>query len=232
VLPIAAINRWGIAKLVPADGDISYEDLAKATGVSESILQRTLRHAMTSRLFCEKGGKVAHTPTSKLLVENEYLAAFVDLHTEVAFKSLSHTMDALEKWPDSTSPREVGYSIAVGNPGEISVYEDLAKDPARTVNFGRAMQFFSSGEGYEVTSLVEGYPWGKLGKGTVVDVSVLAVGLTFKSIEKFTGWRCKRVCKRRNLKSIPGSETHRARYPNGRRNQGRLPRNEYQMDAA
>ncbi|PMD67408.1 S-adenosyl-L-methionine-dependent methyltransferase [Hyaloscypha bicolor E] len=170
VLPVAAINRWGVAKLVPVHGDISYEELAKATGVSESILRRTLRHAMTSRLFCERNGRVAHTPTSKLLVENEYLAAFVDLHTEVAFKSLAHTTDALQKWPDSTSPREVGYSIAVGKPGEISVYEDLAKDPARTVNFGRAMQFFSSGEGYEVTSLVEGYPWGKLGKGTVVDV--------------------------------------------------------------
>jgi hypothetical protein len=161
VLPVAAVNRWGVAKLVPADGEISYEELAKATGVSESILRRTLRHAMT----------VAHTPTSKLLVENEYLAAFVDLHTEVAFKSLAHTMDALKQWPDSTNPRETGYSIALGKPGELAVYEDLAKDPVRTVNFGRAMQFFSSGEGYEVTSLVEGYPWGKLGKGTVVDVS-------------------------------------------------------------
>jgi len=171
VLPVAAINRWGVAKLVPVDSDISYGELAKTTGVSASMLRRTLRHAMTSRLFCERKGRVAHTPTSRLLAENEYLAAFVDLHTEVAFKSLAHTTDALQQWPDSTSPREVGYSIAVGKPGEISVYEDLARDPARTVNFGRAMQFFSSGEGYEVTSLVEGYPWGKLGKGTVVDVN-------------------------------------------------------------
>ena len=126
---------------------------------------------MTSRLFCERDGKVAHTPTSRLLVEDLNLAAFVDLHTEVAFKSLAHTMDALQKWPDSTNPREVGYSIALGKPGETSVYEDVAKDPTRTVNFGRAMQFFSSGEGYEVTSLVEGYPWGEFGNGTVVDVS-------------------------------------------------------------
>lgn len=32
------------------------------------------------------------------------------------------------------------------------------------------MQFFSSSEGYGIESLVEGHPWGKLGKGTVVDV--------------------------------------------------------------
>ncbi|RFU25236.1 hypothetical protein B7463_g11100, partial [Scytalidium lignicola] len=170
VLPVAAINRWKLAHLVPVDGSISYAELSDKTGVSESMLRRILRHAMTSRLFCERDGKVAHSPTSALLVENEYLAAFVDLHTEVALKSLAHTMDALQKWPDSTSPREVGYSIALGKPREVSVYEDLAKDPARTISFGRAMQFFSTGEGYEVTSLVEGYPWAKLGKGTVVDV--------------------------------------------------------------
>lgn len=134
------------------------------------MLQRTLRHAMTSRLFHEVDGKVAHTPTSALLVSNENLAAFVDLHTEVALKSLAHTMDALEKWPNSTNPREVGYSIAIGKPGERGVYEDLAQNPARTVKFGKAMQFFSSGEGYEVSSLVEGYPWGEIGKGVVVDV--------------------------------------------------------------
>jgi hypothetical protein len=38
VLPVAAINRWGVAKLVPVDGDVSYEELAKAAGVSESVL--------------------------------------------------------------------------------------------------------------------------------------------------------------------------------------------------
>jgi hypothetical protein len=220
VLPVAAINRWGIAKLVPVDGDISYEELAKVTGVSESILRRTLRHAMTSRLFCEKNGKVAHTPTSKLLVENEYLAAFVDLHTEVGLKSLAHTMDALKKWPDSTNPRETGYSIALGRPGGIAVYEDLAKDPTRTVNFGRAMQFFSSGEGYEVASLVEGYPWAKLGNGTVVDVSCFPVKSTLKRAkEKTLGWRRQRIRQRSHLKSIPRSQTHCARYSHDRRDQ-------------
>ncbi len=187
---------------------------------------------MTSRLFCEKNGKVAHTPTSKLLVENEYLAAFVDLHTEVAFKSLAHTMDALKKWPDSINPKETGYSIALGKPGEIAVYEDVAKDPVRTVNFGRAMQFFSSGEGYEVTSLVEGYPWGKLGKGTVVDVGFPSITFSDFVKKKILGWRSKWLRECSNLKSLPRSQTHSTRYPDGRRYQSRLSRNEYRMDAA
>jgi hypothetical protein len=152
-----------------------------------------LRHAMTSRLFCERDGKVAHTPTSRLLVQDLNLAAFVDLHTEIAFKSLAHTMDALQKWPSSTDPREVGYSMALGRPGETSVYEDIAKEPTRMVNFGRAMQFFSSGEGYEVMSLVEAFPWADLGNGTVVDVSsILAPKFDYVN-EKTSGRRGKRL---------------------------------------
>ena len=81
-------------------------------------------------------------------------------------------MDGFQRWPDSRNPREVGYSLAIGRPGEISLYEDIQTDPIRRINLGRAMEIFSTGEGYEVTSLVEGYPWGKLGSGTVVDVSV------------------------------------------------------------
>ncbi|KAH8800400.1 O-methyltransferase [Xylogone sp. PMI_703] len=172
VLPLAAIHRWNIANLVPLDSSISYADLSTQSHISEPLLRRILRHAMTSRLFREldAGQRVAHSPTSALLVTNTNLAAFVELHTTVALKSLAHTTDALESWPDSTSPREVGYSIAVGRSGEVGVYEDVARDPVRTINFGRAMQFFSTGEGYEESSLVEGYPWESLGKGTVVDV--------------------------------------------------------------
>lgn len=33
------------------------------------------------------------------------------------------------------------------------------------------MALFSSGDGYEPSSLVEGYDWGKVGGGTILDVS-------------------------------------------------------------
>lgn len=129
---------------------------------------------MTNRLFVEHDGKVSHSSTSKLLIEDPGLAAFVDLHTETTWKALPFMMDALERWPDSRNPREVGFSIAKGRPGELSLYEDVQndEDPQRRVKFGRAMETFSTGKGYEVSNLVEGYPWAKLGSGTVVDVSI------------------------------------------------------------
>lgn len=54
--------------------------------------------------------------------------------------------------------------------GKISLYEEVAKDPAATTRFRDAMEYFSMGEGYEVSSLVENYDWASLGNGTVVDV--------------------------------------------------------------
>jgi hypothetical protein len=127
---------------------------------------------MTNRFFTEKDGKVAHSPSSRLLVENLLLAAFVDLHTTTALKSIAHALDAVERWPDSQNPREGGLSLALGRPAETSMYEEVMKDPAKTVSFTRAMQFFDTVEGYEVDSLVKGYPWGNLPKGgVVVDVS-------------------------------------------------------------
>ncbi|KAH7391258.1 S-adenosyl-L-methionine-dependent methyltransferase [Cadophora sp. MPI-SDFR-AT-0126] len=170
VAPLHAINRWGLAKLVPLDSAVTYDELSEKTGVSKPVLQRLLRHAMTNRLFSEREGKISHTPTSRLLVDDVRLAAFVDLHTEGVWKTWPHFMDAYERWPDSRNPREVGYSLAWGRPGEVSLYEDVQKDPVRATNFGRAMELFSSGEGYGAESLVEGFPWADYGSGTVVDV--------------------------------------------------------------
>lgn len=197
------------------------------------MLKRTLRHAMTSRLFTETNNLISHSPTSRLLVSNPGLAAFVDLHTETVFKSLAHTMDALEKWPSSTNPREGGYSLAVGKPGETSVYEDVARDPVKTVDFGKAMQFFSSGEGYGVESLVEGYPWGDIGKGTVVDVSDYILNrFSDCAEEKIAGRWSERFCERGNLESVSRSQACCARYSHGRGYQSRLSRYQYRMDGA
>lgn len=64
--------------------------------------------------------------------------------------------------------------------GKTSLYEEVTKDPAATVRFRDAMEHFSSGEGYEVSSLVQNYDWASLGDGTVVDVSMPnLVRLTF-----------------------------------------------------
>jgi hypothetical protein len=75
------------------------------------------------------------------------------------------------------------------------------------------MQFFSSGEGYEATSLVEGYPWAKLGNGTVVDVSLHPAHESDHIKKKNLDWRSKWICQCSNFEGIFKSKIRLARYP-------------------
>jgi trans-aconitate methyltransferase len=46
----------------------------------------------------------------------------------------------------------------------------LAGNPDRARRFGGAMSFFTTGEGYALHHLRDGYPWESLSSGTVVDL--------------------------------------------------------------
>lgn len=46
----------------------------------------------------------------------------------------------------------------------------LETNPKRARRFGEAMSFFTSGDGYSLRHLTDGYPWEKISSGTVVDV--------------------------------------------------------------
>ena len=127
---------------------------------------------MTNGMFHEPAkDHIAHNSMSRVLVEDRKTAAWVDLQTETILLGGTYQCEALDRWPGSESKRETGVSIGFHNPGQTSLYEEVKKAPEKIQKFGLAMELFSSGEGYEVSSLIEGYDWGKLGEGTVVDVS-------------------------------------------------------------
>jgi hypothetical protein len=176
VLSLKAVSHWDIAQLVPL-----YVNLSKKSGLELTALRRLLRHAMTNGMFTEKTkNHVAHNSMSRILVEDPKTAAWVDLQTETIFLGGAHQCEALDRWPGSKSKRETGAPIGFHNPGQTSLYEEIKKKPDKIQKFGLAMELFSSGEGYEPDSLVEGYDWSKLGEGTVVDVSyslILSRGL-------------------------------------------------------
>lgn len=69
LISLHAINRFKIAENFPEDKDaVTYGELSNRTGLEESVLRRTLRHAMTARIFTEPTkDSVAHTAASKVL---------------------------------------------------------------------------------------------------------------------------------------------------------------------
>ena len=73
------ISRFNIAQYVPLDGEISYEELAKATGVHHFELKQVIRFAIVyHRIFIEKRkGYVSHTAGSRELVQDHLAQAGV-----------------------------------------------------------------------------------------------------------------------------------------------------------
>lgn len=68
--------------MITPGGKISFADIAKSTGISEQIVCRLMRHAMTMRIFYEpEPGFVSHTKASRILADpiaSDWLKAGTD----------------------------------------------------------------------------------------------------------------------------------------------------------
>lgn len=60
--------------------------------------------------------------------------------------------------------------FALANQTDKTVYEEFSKHPERARRFGNAMRSFTEGTGFELSHIVDNFPWGEIGSGTVVDV--------------------------------------------------------------
>lgn len=172
LVTLQAINRFKIAQNVPLNSSISYKDLSVLCSTNESQLRRLLRHAMTNRIFGEtKKGEVIHTAASKLLAEDPRLDSWVFFTTNYFWPATTRSVDAFQKWPGSQNPQEVGVSLQKGR--ETSWFAEVASAERGIESFRQAMEIISDGEGWEDSYLVDGYAWGEIGNGLVVDVSLL-----------------------------------------------------------
>ncbi|KAK0666050.1 S-adenosyl-L-methionine-dependent methyltransferase [Cercophora samala] len=165
------ITRFGVADMVPAGGRASFDDIAaQIPGLTESIVRRLLRHAMTMRVFHEpEPGMVAHTKASKALQANPVLNAWLRNGTHEMWPAAVKMLDALERWPGSSEPSETGFALA--NDTVASAFEILGSDPARAARFGRAMSIYAMKPEYSPSYLTEYYDWAALESGRVLAVA-------------------------------------------------------------
>jgi hypothetical protein len=65
---IDAVTRYQIPDMVPATGQITFDEIAEKTGLQKNAVRRILRHAMSMRIFREPEPEVvAHSKISKFL---------------------------------------------------------------------------------------------------------------------------------------------------------------------
>ncbi|KAI0516714.1 putative O-methyltransferase [Xylaria bambusicola] len=169
LLYLKLISRFDIAKKVPLEGEITYADLATSAGVDEAALCRILRLGIAHRVFREpRPGMIAHSAASRQIADDQAMADWVGACVNDMWPSAEKTVDALAKWPLADEPNQTGFSLA--NETDNSFYIELAKDQERARRFGGAMSFFTSGDGYSLRHLIDGYDWSAVGTGTVVDL--------------------------------------------------------------
>ncbi|KAG6013716.1 hypothetical protein E4U41_005010 [Claviceps citrina] len=175
-IPLHAIYTFKMVEAVPRTGSISYEHLARQIHqlsgyeIPASELRRLLRLAMANNLFCEPApGHVAHNCTSLVMLEDEALASWVGLCTTDLLLPVGSTVAAMQRWPGSEDLAETAVNIAYGH--EQSFFDHIQSDATRATRYHLAMRAHGSREGFDVIHTVQGYPWGELGKATVVDVS-------------------------------------------------------------
>lgn len=174
-LSLHAVYHFRLAQAVPLDRGISFDELARTSGVDVVNVKRIVRHAMTNRVFRElRPGFVSHSAASRALLDDAALHDWVGLCSSDFFPAAARTVDAMEKWPGSQEPTQCGFSAAWNI--DVPMFVEIGRDPSRAKRFGRAMASLTGGEGYEVDYLVNGYPWERLGRATVVDVSLATFG--------------------------------------------------------
>ncbi|KAL8734016.1 MAG: hypothetical protein Q9166_001777 [cf. Caloplaca sp. 2 TL-2023] len=169
LLSLHAIYAFKIAEAVPLSGSTTYSDIATKTLLSESLVRRFLRPAMTSHIFASPGpDTVTHTASSRLFVTFPDFRDGVGLQVDEQAPVAARTTEAVSIYGDSGEPNETAFALT----NEMPIFQVLGTKPERGRRFGAAMRCYTKGEGYDLRHLVEGYDWKSIDRpGTrVVDV--------------------------------------------------------------
>nr|WNS47941.1 FunK [Talaromyces coalescens] len=168
-----ACLRWlchfNILKLVPLQGDISFDELATAANVPKNKLKSIARMAMTARLFYEPTPEhIAHTATSALLATNQPLHDWALYICKEAVAVALNMVEATEKWPDSTETNQTAFNITVQT--DLPFFAHLKTRPEQLRLYSEYQKAVAGTEGLDLQHLVHGYDWQALGKAQIVDV--------------------------------------------------------------
>lgn len=170
---LQAIYKYDIASHVPIHGQISFADLGRKCGMSETNLRRIVRFAIAyHRVFHEpREGHVAHSAASRKLADDADARAGLGYMFDEVWQSFARTVEARERF-QSDEPHHSGWSLSQRT--DRPVWEHYAEHPAMARRFAGSMSAFSDGVGLSPRFLTEGYPWSSLagpdGTATVVDV--------------------------------------------------------------
>lgn len=189
---IGTLNYYNVFEAVPLTDSITYAELAKKCNLSESRLQRWIRHAISKRIFwAPTQDSVAHTITSAEIARDDTAWAWLGHNVEEIGPAVAKIMEQTDRFGDGTNPAEAALALAhfkgttsdlftwaendgVGDPKTSDRRIDKADRTKgwRARRFGLYMKFLTSSGGYS-SSHVHGFDWQALDEAKVVDVRQL-----------------------------------------------------------
>jgi 6-hydroxytryprostatin B O-methyltransferase len=164
-------SHFCLATYVPIEegSSITFTALSIKAGVPTQQCTRILRLLMTCHIFHEpQEGAVAHTPDSKLLLD-EHIEAMVGYWTDESFRAAAFFSSAAEKWPESQERNDTALNMAFDT--RLPKFDFFDAEPWRARRFRKAMAGMTRGDRFRLEHLVNGFSWASLPDGaTVVDV--------------------------------------------------------------
>lgn len=225
------LYHYDIPAAVPAQGTISFADLAQKLSLSQRVLTRIVRHAILNNIFAEPTpGNVAHTSLSLQLARpGNSVRGVVGHQTETVFPAVAHMVEAHERnGTQDESVMHTPFHEAFGTP--MKPLDWVAADPVRSARFAESMKGGASSGPFNTGHTVRAFDWDSLGDATVVDVSftvTLASNLSSypalhcgsivspdaetNPISIATGWRLSRSAKQSHSSSSASSAFHSPR---------------------
>ena len=176
------LNQFNFWDAVPLTGSASYGDIASKVNLSEVMVQRLLRHAMTRHIFAEiapGSGKIVHTCMSAAPVKNPVLRSYIGHNLEEVAPASLNLVDAIKRYGESAEPFEsAGAYTHFRDSKEVkTIFEWYDVDGEgerkgwRAKRFGEVMAYVMSDPATNIKYIHAGYDWDGLGEAIVVDVN-------------------------------------------------------------
>lgn len=152
-------------QLVPAQAEITLEELAKKAGLDQDRTARIIRQLMTYRMFEELRPKAfSHSSTSLTMHQDPELHAVVHCTLDHLFKASADCDISLKADPHNQNHDVNPFATRHG----CGPFEFYKKYPEKTVRFSSAMAGLRKENSHIDFLLKDGFDWSAT-KGTVVD---------------------------------------------------------------
>ncbi|KAI0535678.1 S-adenosyl-L-methionine-dependent methyltransferase [Xylaria digitata] len=151
--------------IIPAEGEISFEELSNRAGLDLDRVSRLVRMLITFRFFEEKTpGFISHSSSSIVLLKDEELRCTVHYTLDELFKAAADSNVSLKSTPFEADNQHCPFKTRHG----LGIFEWYNANPHNASRFAKAMAGATRMDRH-INELRDCFPWGNL-RGTVVDI--------------------------------------------------------------